>query len=162
MSAMREDARRLTTALFKIDEVYFANAQKNATKESELCLMYALDDGGPHSQRQIAEEWLIPKTTLNTIVKQWEREGLLTLSSMPGKRREMRVSLTEAGRACAKRSLRPVYQAEELALAKTMARYSNEFVEAVEFFGQALKDAFDSAAAPAAAEEGCGGPAAGV
>ena len=147
MSAMREDARRLTTALFKIDEVYFANAQKNATKESELCLMYALDDGGPHSQRQIAEEWLIPKTTLNTIVKQWEREGLLTLSSMPGKRREMRVSLTEAGRACAKRSL---------------ARDSDEFVEAVEFFGQALKDAFDSAAAPAAAEEGCGGPAAGV
>ena len=52
--------------------------------------------------------------------------------------------------------------AEELALAKTMARYSDEFVEAVEFFGQALKDAFDSAAAPAAAEEGCGGPAAGV
>ena len=154
MNAARESARRLTTALLKIDEVYFANAQKNATKASELCLMYALDDGNPHSQRQIAEEWLIPKTTINTIVKQWERRGLLTLSSMPGKRREMLLSLTETGKAHVEKQLDLVYWAESQAAAKTMARYSGAFIEAVEYFGQALKEAFDSAPAEGASPSG--------
>lgn len=143
MEAIRAQARRLIIALYNIDETYFDNAHKQAVKESELCLMYALDDGRPHSQREIVQEWLIPKTTLNTIVKQWEREGLLELSSIPGKRRERAISLTEAGKAQAQRTLAVVYRAEEKAVAKTAERYSAQFIEAVEYFSAALKEAFE-------------------
>lgn len=144
MESMRSQARRLTIALFNIDQTYFTNEQQNHIKESELCLMYALDDGIPHSQRQISEEWLIPKTTLNTIVKQWERDGLLTLSPIPGKRREMQISLTDAGKKYAEKSLAFIYRAEKMAVARTLARYSDVFIEAIEYFGTALKESFEN------------------
>ncbi len=141
---IREYAKRLAIASFNIDKIYAVNEQKTGMKESELCLMYALDDGEPHSQKWIAEEWRIPKTTLNTIVKQWEREGLLTLSTIPGKRREMQISLTEKGRTLCRQKLGFIHQAEEIAVARTIEQYSSAFVEATEYYEEALQTAFDS------------------
>lgn len=139
---MREKARRLILALYNIDEVYFLNEGKRKISDAELSVMYALDDGKPHSQREISQEWLVPKTSVNTIVKRWEKEGLLTQTPIPGKRREMYIMLTDAGREYAKTFMGFLYKAEEQALKKTLDKYSEEFIEAMEYFGESLKEAF--------------------
>lgn len=47
MKSMRDYARRLTVALFNIDEIYYhQRADKNHAGVG-TCLMYALDDGFP-------------------------------------------------------------------------------------------------------------------
>lgn len=143
MKSMRELARRLTIALFKIDEIHLKIDNNRAYSLSESVLMYALDDGKGHSQLQISEEWLIPKTTLNTIVKKWEVEGLLTLSPIAGKRREKEISLTELGRKRVTEDLQMTYRAKEIALQKVMDRYSEVFVDAVEYLGQTLQEAYE-------------------
>ncbi|QQQ86431.1 MarR family transcriptional regulator [Peptacetobacter hiranonis] len=140
---MREIARRLMLALYKIDEIYYMNEGKKKLAYSELCVMYALDDGKPHSQREISQEWLVPKTTVNTIVKTWEKEGLLTLTPIPDKRREKYIILTESGREYAKEFMGFIYRAEEKALKRTLDKYSDEFIKGLEFFGESLKEAFD-------------------
>lgn len=134
--------RRLNRALYNIDLAYLICEHKQNISDSELCLMYALDDGESHSQKEISEQWLIPRQTINTITKRWEKEGYLVQTSIPGRRREMQVTLTETGKAYAKRFLELIYAAEEKALKKTTERYSDEFIEAIEYFGQNLKDAF--------------------
>lgn len=101
--------------------------------------MYALDDGLPHSQKQISEQWEISKTTLNTIVKRWEQEGLLTLHKIPGKRREMEILLTNDGVLRAKEALKSVYSAENEAMKQTIEHYSETFVEVLEYYAEALK-----------------------
>lgn len=141
---MRAAARRLIRALCNIDEVYYLNEGKRKLSDGELCVMYALDDGKPHSQREISQEWLVPKTSVNTIVKRWEKEGYLTMTPIPGKRREMNILLTETGREYAKSFLGFLYRAEEQALQQTVDRYGPEMIDAVEFFGARLKDAFDA------------------
>lgn len=140
---MRKIARRLMLALYKIDEIYYMNEGKRKLAYSELCVMYALDDGKPHSQKEISQEWLVPKTTVNTIVKKWEKEGILTLNPIPGKKREKYIILTEAGREYAKDFMGFIYRAEEKALQKTLDKYSDEFIKGLEFFGENLKEAFD-------------------
>ena len=140
---MREIARRLILALYNIDEAYYLNEGKRKLSDAELCVMYALDDGKPHSQREISQEWLVPKTSVNTIVKRWEKEGLLTLTAIPGKRREMHIMLTDAGREYAKGFMGFIYRAEDKALKRTLEKYSDEFIEVIEFFGASLKEAFD-------------------
>ena len=140
---MRETARRLILALYNIDEVYYLNENKKKLSDAELCVMYALDDGKPHSQREISREWLVPKTSVNTIVKRWEKEGFLTMTPIPGKRREMQILLTDSGRAYAKSFLGFLYRAEDKALQKTIARYSDEFIQVLEFFGSSLREAFE-------------------
>jgi len=140
---MREIARRLILALYSIDEVYYLNEGRKKISDAELSVMYAMDDGKPHSQREISQEWLVPKTTVNTIVKRWEKEGLLTQTAIPGKRREMNIMLTDAGREYAKSFMSFLYKAEDKALKKTLDKYSDEFIEVIEYFGESLKEAFE-------------------
>ncbi len=143
MNGIRNKAKRLILALYNIDEIYYASEKKKRLSDAELCIMYALDDGEPHSQREIAEKWLVPKTTINTITKHWENEGLLTQTPIPGKRREMQITLTETGKVYAKDIMTFIYEAEDKALQKTLEHYSDTFIEAIEYFGTSLKEAFE-------------------
>lgn len=137
----RNFARRLTYAIFKINGIENSIDKEVAIGYAELCLMYALDDGLAHTQRQISEEWQISKTTLNTIVKKLEKEGYIELNKIAGKRREMEISLTDAGLIRARESLEKVYAIEDMAIAKTIEKYSDKFVEALEFYAESLKNA---------------------
>lgn len=142
----RQAMQRLFNALIAVDEMYCADVRKIGVKESELWLLYALDDGKPHSQNQLCQEWGFPKTTLNTTIKQGEAQGHLTLIPIAGKRRERQICLTPAGQAHARQILRPIYGAEDAALQAVQDRYGpgfvDEIVEAIDYFGQCLRASF--------------------
>lgn len=142
MENMRTILRRLAVAINNVDEVYCTDMAKVGVKESELWLMYALNDGEQHSQKQICDEWGFPRTTLNTAIKQAEAAGYLTMELIPGKRREMNICLTEKGRTYAEKILNIIYQAEIKAMEETLKCYSADFIDAVEFFAANLKSAF--------------------
>lgn len=110
-------------------------------KENALSLLYTLDNGPPCSQKQLAEELLIPKTTINTIVKEYIDAGYLSLVPS-GHSREKNITLTAAGRAYAQKVLRPIYQAEERAISRTLGEYSSEFVKAVEVLTRNMTQEF--------------------
>ena len=81
MTNERKAIRRIMISINKIDELYERVQRKAGVKGNTVWVLYALDDGKPHSQKQIYEEWLIPKTTLNTIVKELESDGCVRLDS---------------------------------------------------------------------------------
>ena len=139
MDDIRIKAKKLILALYSIDEAYYASEKKKRLSDAELCILYALDDGQPHSQKEICDEWLVPKTT---ITNKWRSLGLLTLTPIPGKRREMQITLTETGKQYAGEILSFIYRAEDKALGKTLEKYSDTFIEALEYFGESLKKAF--------------------
>lgn len=82
--------------------------------ENLLALLYALEDGKPHSQKEICEDWLIPKTTINTIVKEQIAAGRITLRAGKGKREKI-ICLTESGHAYAQKALQGICEAERVA-----------------------------------------------
>ena len=55
------------------------------------------------------------------------------MTPIAGKRREMDIMLTDAGRAYTKDFMGFLYRAEDKALKKTLDRYSDTFIEAIEF-----------------------------
>ena len=146
MEDIRAKAKRLILALYNIDEIYYTSEKKRRLSDAELCILYALDDGQPHSQKEICDKWLVPKTTINTITKKWESQGLLTLAAISGKRREMQITLTDSGKAFSKEILDFIYRAEDTALTKTLDKYSDAFIDALEYFGAELKKAFEEEA----------------
>ena len=141
MDEPREAMERLMVCLNKIDGLYYMSAKRRGINENALCVLYALDDGKPHSEKQICEEWLIPKTTVNTIIREWQKEGIIVLIP-ENRRREKNICLTDKGRAWAKELLDPVYQAEQAAMARTVQEFSPEFIRALEHFCGYLQDAF--------------------
>ena len=82
-------------ALYKIDGFYAEYAKTSGVKENLLWVLYALNDGNKHSQKEICESWDLPRTTVNTIVKELEEEGYVVLSQIKGEKRELELALTE-------------------------------------------------------------------
>lgn len=146
MDNTRETIRQFMIAISKLEKTYSARSSKFGSQSSELWLMYALDDGEPHSQKQICDEWGFPKTTLNFVTKKCEAAGYLTLMPIPGKRREMQIYLTESGKAYAKQLLELFYQAENRAMKETLKRYSSEFIDAVKYYNKCLEEEFNEGA----------------
>ena len=135
---------RLMRNICKIDGTFYYFARRFAAKENLLYLLYALDDDSPHSQTEICRDWMIPKTTVNTNVKELVAAGYAELAQ--GEGREKIITLTESGRAYAEQLLGQVYAAERSAMEQTLAQYSDTFVDAVAYFAQALCREFDQRA----------------
>ena len=129
-------ARRLILAATRMDGAYYYFARRSGVPENQLALFYALSDGKPHSQKEICEDWLIPKTTINTVVKEQVAAGHLTLRA--GEGREKIICLTDAGRAYAEKAISALCAAERAAAERTIARHGAGFVAAVEDFTEAL------------------------
>ena len=143
MDNIRETICQFMMAISKLEKTYEARSSKFGSQSSEFWLMYTLDDGQSHSQKQIFDEWGFPKTTLNSVIKKCETAGYLTLLPIPGKRREMEICLTENGKAYAKQLLGYFYQAENRAMEETLKRYPAEFIDVIRYYNKCLEAEFD-------------------
>ena len=144
MDNIRQTIRQFIMAISKLEKTYAARSSKFGSQSSELWLMYTLDDGQPHSQKQICDEWGFPRTTINSTIKKCETAGYLTLLPIPGKRREMQICLTEEGKAHAKQLLSLFYQAEDRAMEETLKLYPAEFVDAIIYYNKCLSEEFNN------------------
>ena len=136
MDEMKKQLYRTAIALNRIDEIYYHIARKLNVTENMLALLYALGDGESHTQKQISQIWLIPKTTVNTLVQECVTAGYIRLEQQA---REKTVCLTESGRAFADAVLKPLYAAEEAALAAA----SLDLPPALERYADRLQLEFD-------------------
>ena len=133
----REQIRRVMIGVNIIEGSYDEISRRLGIKENLLVLLYALDDGRAHSQVEISRNWMMPRTTLNTIVKECVAKGLVTLEPQPHTR-EKYLRLTPAGQAWGQKILPPVYQAEQRAFEEVLGQAGGAFVEGFEAFARAL------------------------
>ena len=143
MSSYRKEIRRIMHALSVMDNAYCRWAKIQGIKDNTLNVIYALNDGEYHSQKQLCAETMLPKTTINTIVKECEADGYVVLQLPDGHGREKQICLTEKGRQFADRVLKCVYEMEDKAMENTLAKYSDEFIDVLEYFCDNLSGAFD-------------------
>lgn len=139
--------RRIMLATNKIDGVYSLFGKLHRANENTLAFLYALSDRMPHSQKEISDEWLIPRTTINSIVKTMLSEGYVAFSPEP-RGKEKTLTLTEKGQDYADALFADIYTAEEQAILATLRRYPPEFVAALEHFGDALYEEFLNTSTP--------------
>nr|QGT51436.1 hypothetical protein Unknown280_1280 [uncultured Spirochaetaceae bacterium] len=137
-----ETVRRMMRAMNEIDGIYYYFARRLGVNENTLAFLYALSDGKMHSQKKMSDEWLIPRTTINTIVKNMVANGIIVLDSKQCAK-EKSISLTKKGRQYVDTLLDGVFAAEQKAIKDTLQRYSAEFVDALEYFESRLWEEFN-------------------
>lgn len=135
--------RRIGKAASMLDGAYWNISKISGVKENLFWLLYALDDGEFHTQKQICDEWLFPKTTINTLIKECEADGYITLHAISGRKRELQICLTEKGENYAKQTLKAVYEIENTAFAAVLENCSPTFVDDLERYANALQLAFE-------------------
>lgn len=98
--------------LYQIDAIYDEFAKKYKVKANILWILYCLNDGNEHTQKEISENWSIPKTTLNTLIKELEKDKYIELIPIEGEKRELNIKLTLSGKKYADEILNNIYEIE--------------------------------------------------
>ena len=137
-----ETVRRIMLATTKIDGVYYFLARHYGINENTLAFFYALGDGEPHSQKEISDKWLIPRTTINSIVKTALADGEIAFTGKPHAKEKL-LQLTPKGLESTNQLFNDIYLAEEQAIIDTLKNLSPEFVTALEYFSDRLHAGFD-------------------
>ena len=126
-------------ALYHVDSFYDEFAKQSNVSSSLLWVLYALNDGNSHTQIEISNDWELPKTTVNTVIKDIQKEGYVELVPIKGKRREMSIVLTESGKAFADNVLSDLYRKEEEVF-RLLSPKEQEIVMVLEKLARKLKE----------------------
>ena len=125
-------------ALYHVDSFYDEFAKKSNVSSALLWVLYALNDGNSHTQIEISNDWELPKTTVNTVIKDIQQNGYVELIPIKGKRREMSIVLTESGKNYADSILSDLYK-KEAEVYKTLHSEEYEVVDLLERIAKKLK-----------------------
>ena len=93
----RLELRRWYALWHEAEAMYAGWAHEHGVSLNALMLLCALVDEGPLTQRSASVALSMPKQTVNTILRDFERRGLITLVPDEADRRNKRVELTAAG-----------------------------------------------------------------
>ncbi len=126
-------------ALYHIDAVYNEFAKKSGVAPTLLWIMYALNDGNTHTQKEICLDWELPKSTVNTIITELRQKDFVKLEPIKGKRREMAVNLTEKGKKYAENILKEIYEKEFEVFSK-LNHNDLKIIEQLDKIAEMLKD----------------------
>lgn len=127
-------------ALYNVDSFYDEFAKQSNISSALLWVLYALNDGKSHTQIEISNDWKLPKTTVNTVIKEIQKDGYVELVPIKGKRREMSIVLTESGKKFANNVLSDLYK-KEAETYKALSVEEQEIVVTLEKLARKLKGA---------------------
>ncbi len=79
--------------------VYEEWAKAHGLSVNSLFVLCAIHDGGDDcTQKKISQRWLIPKQTINMVLKDFERRGFTELFPMPEDKRNKIIRFTKTGK----------------------------------------------------------------
>ena len=131
----REQMDRIDMDICRSAALYGEWAKNHGITYNMLVVLCALDQAPDCTQKQISVERMIPKQTVNTIIKELERKGYLQISEGE---REKRVSFTENGRVYAGAILEKLYQLEDRVMERMGPEMCRAMLESQRAFTQAL------------------------
>lgn len=134
---------KFSTLLFRIDGLYDQWAKRTGETGNSLGVFYALGSGEPYTQKQLSEQFLIPKQTLNSIVKDCVAKGYIRLTPSPENHREKLLCLTEAGQEYIDRFLAPLLAIEQYAVGQMEQACGDAVMKGLEIFCDAFRQQMD-------------------
>lgn len=147
---MRKKIKKLIDAANLIDKAYDVKSRSLSVKPNVLTLFYAIANSENLSQSQLHNEWLLPLSTINTVTTECRNAGYIRMDPVPGTRRERYLRLTAKGRRFAKTLLADTHRAEEEAMAATLDRFPDMFIDAIAFYARTFHESLNGKAGDAA------------
>ncbi len=115
---VQADLSRFSEAFMKVDWVYGVYAKSIGLNDTGLSLLYLLYYNPTCTQTFLAEQMMLPKQTVHSIVKLYEKQGFLELVDLPEDKRQRGLQLTPEGREFASTHIPRLDQAERNSMAQ--------------------------------------------
>lgn len=112
----KEQLEVINQQIKEIVGIYRGIVSRSGISENEYWIWYALIImDGEYSQQDICNSWSLSKQTVNTIVMNMVKRGLVSLEAAPGTRNRKIIRLTQTGKEYGENIVRPVSEAESRA-----------------------------------------------
>ena len=138
MEQEKDLMKRLMSDITKMDGLYYLWGKNTGISENMLILMYALNDNQMHTQKQVCEQFSIPKTTINTIVKELVEKDFIVFENGENLK-EKNLTLTKKGKIYAEEITGELKEIEGIAIEKTLEKYSINFIKAFEYLVESME-----------------------
>ena len=123
-----------------VDELYTNYAKLCGLSESDFWILYALaENGSSRTQKDLCEWWSISKQTINSALKNLEKEGVVTLQSADGNKKIKYISLTDKGLAMVEKYVIPLMKAEQAAFGEMGDEQAKEYLRLNKLYADELK-----------------------
>ncbi len=111
--------KELNTILKETDAIYSKLARQIGLSDCGFWLMYSIREAdGKCTQRELCDQWIMSKQTVNSALKNLEKNGYITLTSSEMDKRSKYIKLTDKGIHFAKETIDIVFKLEQLAFQK--------------------------------------------
>lgn len=139
----------INQAIIKYRGMYSGWSNKHNISYHEMLVLYEIRDSGFCTQKQICENYLLPKQTINNVITAMRKDGILVYDESHSTGREKAFVLSDYGKQYAALLLASLNAVETRALdiigKDTLQTLTNFMLE----YDQALKTAFDEEKEPA-------------
>ena len=113
MKHTNSDPLAVFNQLYKeFDDIYHQYAKRHGISSAALWLLYSLYEGGSYTQREFCSEWHYPPQTINSALKNLEKQGFLTLDAIAGNQKNKQIVLTKRGQDVVEQVIAPLISAE--------------------------------------------------
>lgn len=97
----------------EMDEIYHLYAKQHRISDTALWLMYSLyQSETAYTQREFCSDWHYPPQTINSALKNFEKQGIIELQSIPDNQKNKLIVLTQKGKDWAENIISPLILAE--------------------------------------------------
>ena len=127
---IRQEVKEFYAVWRGMNYVYNDWAKRHGLSFYQLYSLYAIwESKGLCTQKDICGQWLLPKQTVNTILKNYEEEGLITFHVSESDKRNKMIGLTDKGQEYADEVLGELTALETDVFRTMGAERSHELVE---------------------------------
>ena len=128
----------------ELNSLYRIAAVKSGISDGEISVWSVLlCSEEEYSQQDLAEMLFLPKQTVNSIISNLAKKGLVFLEHVPGTRNRKVVRLTEGGREYGQNRVMWIFQAEEEAMGETDLQEVQAYISMLEKYICRLKAVID-------------------
>ena len=127
------------------DTIYRTAAARMGLSDCAFWILYTLlDENKTYTQAEICDSASMPRQTVNSALKKLERDGLLCLRRLEG-RKGKSIHLTEKGDQYVKLHIHPIMESEERACAQFSDQEKETFLRYFRMLTESLKQEIELA-----------------
>ena len=143
IKGMNKKAKRFCNMRHDLEMIYDNYARSMGISYMTLFVLNLISQYEVCTQKIICERTMLPKQTVNNVVKKLTEQGYLRLEEIPGNSKSKRILYTEKGKEYAEPMIKHVQDAEDTAMEQLSEIHQEELFCIMELYDLAFRKAMD-------------------
>lgn len=140
---MNENAKRFCNMRQGLEMIYDYYARSAGISYTTLFVLNLISQYEVCTQKIICERTMLPKQTVNNVIKKLIEQGYLQLEEIPDNSKSKRILFTKKGKEFAEPMIKHIQDAENTAMEQLSESHQEELLCIMELYDQAFRKAME-------------------